>query len=173
MLKKLVTPAVTALSRTLFMLSRSQCIGATKVPLFSFPSHGRAFSAVQTPPRAPPAASKIDLHLTTIVADLERKQKDKIIVKPNEYFLQLDKLMRMLEDPKNGTITSEESVAAIIYLCVMTAHTMPKLSTLEVIRAVQFIYHMSSELGFRLTKEHMTSILAAIPDPFPSIAPDP
>eukprot|EP01022_Parablepharisma_sp_SALTPOND_P033018 TRINITY_DN88053_c1_g1_i1.p1 TRINITY_DN88053_c1_g1~~TRINITY_DN88053_c1_g1_i1.p1 ORF type:complete len:477 (+),score=81.75 TRINITY_DN88053_c1_g1_i1:161-1591(+) len=165
MLKKILSASF---ARALSVYSGRALVSTSKAtPAKVFSVSQRAFAAVQQPPPQPPKGSKIDQHLASTVAELEKKQRDKIIMKPNEYFIQLERTMRMLEDPRNGTITNEESVAALIYLCVMTAHNMPKLTPLEVVRAVQFLYHLSSELGFRFPKDHMESILSAIPDPFP------
>ena len=152
----------------LLMLPLTRAIAApvrSVLCLAAVPS--RSFAVTPPPKGGAPRGTKLDHYLITTVTELDRKQKEKIIMKPNEYFSQLEKVMRMLDDPKSGSITSEESVSAIIYLCVMTAHSLPKLSPLEVIRAVQFLYYISNELGFRFPKEHIDSILAAVPDPFP------
>ncbi len=170
MLKRLLT---VPLARTLAIASGPAraifspvSVKVSPLALVSVPQRGFPL----TPPPPPPPqqkGSKVDQYLATTVAELERRQREKIIMKPNEYFSQLERVMRMLEDPRNGSLTSEESISALIYLCVMTAHSMPKLAPLEVVRAVQFLYQLSAELGFRFPKEHMESVLAAIPDPFP------
>ncbi len=129
----------------------------------------RAFAAVIPPSQGPPpSGSAVDRFLVSVTKDLEQKLRNKVVIPGNGYFKQMEKLFRMMEDPRNGTLSTEASVAAVIYLSIMLANSMPRLNTFEVINGVSFLYHLSQEIGFRLPKEHMLSIMAAIKDPLPS-----
>ncbi|MDR3582445.1 MAG: hypothetical protein P4L67_04200 [Candidatus Pacebacteria bacterium] len=114
------------------------------------------------------AGSRVDQFLIAAAKDFEQKLKNQIIMLPNEYFLTMEKLFKMLDDPRNGTLSKEESVAAAIFLSVMLANSAPKLAPLEFVRSVTFLYHMTREIGFRLSAEHMKNIMFAIKDPLPS-----